>query len=82
MPGQAASSWADALGVQERDVPGLLFGLVRQIREIDERVMRFRSVVHEGPDPELDAALLLMERAAHTATERVEDAHREVVRHV
>lgn len=75
-----AAAWASALGVHESDVPGLLFGLVRALRGIDEQVIRVRSLVHSGPDPDLDTALLVMERAAHEATAQVEDAHREVAR--
>ncbi|WP_338750023.1 hypothetical protein [Janibacter alittae] len=75
-----AGAWASALGVSENAVPGVLFGLVRTLRDIDERVMNVRNLVHSGPDPDLDTALLVMERAAHEATAQIEDAHREVAR--
>lgn len=50
-----AAAWASALGVSERDVPGVLFGVVRVLRGIDEQVVRVRSLVLSGLDPDLDA---------------------------
>ncbi len=77
----SAAAWASTLRVPESDVPGVLFGLVRSLRAIDAQVIKVRSLVHSGPDPDLDKLLMVMERAAHEATAQVEDAHREVTRH-
>lgn len=77
----SAAAWASTLRVPESDVPGVLAALVRALRGIDDRVVWVRNVVHSGPDPDLDAALLVMERALQEATAQVEDTRREILRH-
>ncbi len=72
--------WAQNLGVGRDEVLPQVRRFLRLIDSADERVLGLRIMLHRSPDPNLDDALLQLERHVKTAHDLLADLHGEVLK--
>lgn len=72
--------WAQLLGVGPDDLPARTSVLVRGVEILEDTILQLRLMLHDGPDRDLDDALLQLERRARDVVTIVRDLHRDVLR--
>lgn len=82
MRGGSLLDWSRAFECGPDDLADTTRFIVRSARAIEAACLRFRDVVHEAPDRELDEAAMRLERSACDVTAIVEDLHQQVMREI